>query len=397
MESRKSRSEQTKRALLEAAVRLLDRRAAGDISVRDIAAEAGVNHGLVHHYFGTKQRLFVAAMEFPVDVVTVVPRLLADGEDGVGERFVRFVVEQWDRPDVHPTLLGVVRSAATDPVAAGMLRSLLTEGPLRALAGAIHEGDADARVALAGSQLVGLAMARYVVRLEPLASMTPEEVAMGACDPAEVLDPEMPDGAWEIDQGKPNGANPGFRIRVKGVKYMLKADPPDQPDRATGATAIASRLFFAGGWWAPCDSVVYFRPSILRLEPGLTATDNSGVTRPFDPDPTDRIYPPGVWGGKGDDAYYSDIPSAYLHARLGQFEVGARAAVAAGRPVSTTAPARPRRATRSPPTSPRRARRVHPARRGRPAASPPPGDSAPAHRARSAPGASRPRGRAHPT
>jgi AcrR family transcriptional regulator len=174
---RRPGGEDTRARIVEAARAAFGERGYDGASVRDVATRAGVDPALVHHYFGTKQRLFVAAMEFPVDVVTVVPRLLADGEEGVGERFVRFVVEQWDRPDVHPTLLGVVRSAATDPVAAGMLRSLLTEGPLRARGGAIHEGDADARVALAGSQLVGLAMARYVVRLEPLASMTPEEVA----------------------------------------------------------------------------------------------------------------------------------------------------------------------------------------------------------------------------
>ena len=146
-------------------------------SIRAVARQAGVDAALVHHYFGTKQRLFVAAMEFPVDVATVVPRLLAGGEAGVGERFVRFVVGLWDRPEVQPMLLGVVRSATTDPVAADMLRGLLTEGPLQALATAIDRPDADARVALAGSQLVGLAMARYVVHLEPLASMRADEVA----------------------------------------------------------------------------------------------------------------------------------------------------------------------------------------------------------------------------
>ena len=174
---RRPGGEDTRTRILDAARTAFGERGYEGASVRDVATRAGVDAALVHHYFGTKQRLFIAAMEFPVDVATVVPRLLADGEEGVGERFLRFVVAQWDRPDVRPTLLGVVRSAATDPVAASMLRSLLTEGPLRALATAIHRADADERVALAGAQLVGLAMARYVVRLEPLASMTPDEIA----------------------------------------------------------------------------------------------------------------------------------------------------------------------------------------------------------------------------
>ncbi|WP_437314533.1 hypothetical protein [Sorangium sp. So ce385] len=109
-----------------------------------------------------------------------------------------------------------------------------------------------------------------------------EELVSGPCGD-KTLDPEAPDGSWVIDMGKPNGANPGFRIKVEGVgKFMLKADPAEQPERATGATAIAARLYHAAGYWAPCDSVVYLKPSILKLSPGLTVTDNSGTSRPFD-------------------------------------------------------------------------------------------------------------------
>ena len=113
--------------------------------------------------------------------------------------------------------------------------------------------------------------------------MTPDEVFSGYCG-AKILEPATaPDGSWVIDMGKPNGANPGFRVKVEGVgKFMLKADPSDQPERATGATSIASRLYYAAGWWAPCDSVVYFKPSLLELKPGLMVTDNSGIARPFD-------------------------------------------------------------------------------------------------------------------
>lgn len=111
---------------------------------------------------------------------------------------------------------------------------------------------------------------------------TPEEIVSGPCG-AQVLDVNMPAGSWLIDQGKPNGANPGFRVNIPDVgKFMLKADPDGEPQRATGATAIASRLYHAAGYFAPCDSVVYFDPAILRLKPGLTVTDNSGVARPFD-------------------------------------------------------------------------------------------------------------------
>jgi hypothetical protein len=113
-------------------------------------------------------------------------------------------------------------------------------------------------------------------------SLTAEEVEKGPCSD-QVLDPEGPDGSWTIDKGKDNGANPGFRVNIKGVgKFMLKTDPETEPDRATGATAVASRIYYAIGYNSACDSVVYFRPSLLKLKPGLTVTNNQGITKPFD-------------------------------------------------------------------------------------------------------------------
>jgi len=112
--------------------------------------------------------------------------------------------------------------------------------------------------------------------------LSPAEVARGACSEHE-LDPSAPDGTWLIDKGKDNGANPGFRVNVPGLgKFMLKSDPSDEPERATGATSIASRVYHALGYYAPCDSVVYFRPSLLKLKPGLTVTNNEGVKKAFD-------------------------------------------------------------------------------------------------------------------
>jgi hypothetical protein len=113
-------------------------------------------------------------------------------------------------------------------------------------------------------------------------ALTADEVEKGPCSD-KVLDPEGPDGSWTIDKGKDNGANPGFRVNIKGVgKFMLKTDPETEPDRATGATAVASRIYYAIGYNSACDSVVYFRPSLLKLKPGLTVTNNQGITKPFD-------------------------------------------------------------------------------------------------------------------
>ena len=98
---------------------------------------------------------------------------LGSGRGGARSGAV-LVLELWETPAVRPLLLGVVRSATTDPVAAAMLRQLLAEGPFLALARAIDRPDAALRATLAGSQLIGLALARYVVAVEPLASAPPE-------------------------------------------------------------------------------------------------------------------------------------------------------------------------------------------------------------------------------
>lgn len=164
-------------------------------TIRVIAARAGVDPALVHHYFGSKQRLFVAAMELPVDPAAVAPTLLTGDPAGVGHRIVRFVLGLWDDPATRPVMLGIVRSAASDPVAAGMLRAILAEGPFAAIiravmteepyasvVGPLGRADAELRATLVGSQLVGLLMARAVVAVEPLAS-TPAEVIVAAVGP----------------------------------------------------------------------------------------------------------------------------------------------------------------------------------------------------------------------
>lgn len=168
---RRPGSGDTRGRILEAARAAFGERGYDGATIRDIGARAGVDPALVHHYFGSKQRLFVAAMALPVDFATTVPTLLEGPPDRLGERFVAFVLGLWDRPELRPLLLGIVRSASTDPVAASMLRGLVTEGPLLAIVRALDGPDAALRASLAGSQVVGIIMARYVVGVEPLASM----------------------------------------------------------------------------------------------------------------------------------------------------------------------------------------------------------------------------------
>ncbi len=148
-------------------------------TIRGIAARAGVDPALVHHYFGSKQRLFVATMEggFPVDVDAAIVAILDGPPDRIGERLVSHMLRLWEEPPMRSLFLGLVRSASSDPVAAGMLRRVLSEGPFLALARAIDRPDARLRATLVGSQLVGLAMGRYLVAVDPIATADVDTLA----------------------------------------------------------------------------------------------------------------------------------------------------------------------------------------------------------------------------
>lgn len=146
-------------------------------TMRLVAARAGVDPALIYHYFGSKQQLFVASMEIPFDWSTAFPELLNGPLDHVGDRLVRFMLGLWEDPEVQPRIMGLVRSAATDPEAAAMLRQLLTAGPVQGLAGAIGPPDGELRAMLAASHLIGLALLRYVLRIEPLASVDLDTLA----------------------------------------------------------------------------------------------------------------------------------------------------------------------------------------------------------------------------
>ena len=113
--------------------------------------------------------------------------------------------------------------------------------------------------------------------------MSEDEIASGSCGEQGIATAPHTPGAWLIDLGKANGANPGFRVDIEGVgKFMLKADGAGEGEKPTGATAIASRLYHAAGWWTVCDTVVYVDPSWLKLKAGLQFSDNTGTKQPFD-------------------------------------------------------------------------------------------------------------------
>ncbi|MFD4605103.1 TetR family transcriptional regulator [Streptomyces sp. NPDC058464] len=146
-------------------------------SVRAIAKAAGVDSALIHHYFGTKEQIFEAAISVAFAPALNAPTAIADGPlDGVGERLTRFIFGIWENPTTRTPLLAILRSAVTNETAAAVFRRLIVSQLLRRLAEQLDLPDAELRAELAGAQLVGCAMLRYVIKVEPLASADVEQL-----------------------------------------------------------------------------------------------------------------------------------------------------------------------------------------------------------------------------
>jgi AcrR family transcriptional regulator len=145
-------------------------------TIRGIAAAAAVDPKLVLHYFESKEGIFQAALDFPFDPSREIPHLLEPGLDGLGTRLARFFLEAWESP-AGSRMLAVLRSVVSNESAAGLLRDFVSREVLARVAEGVKLDQPKLRASLVGSQLVGLAVLRYVVKVEPLASAPPSRVA----------------------------------------------------------------------------------------------------------------------------------------------------------------------------------------------------------------------------
>jgi AcrR family transcriptional regulator len=167
----------TREAVLAAARTAFAERGFDGASIRQIATDAGVDPALVHHYFGSKDKLFLAAVEAPADPEELLPEALAGGTPELGANVVRLLLRVWDGP-TQAAGLALVRSAVSNEWTARLLREFLVSQVLRRVVGTLGlpPAEAEARGALTASQLIGVVMARYVLRIEPLASATADEL-----------------------------------------------------------------------------------------------------------------------------------------------------------------------------------------------------------------------------
>jgi AcrR family transcriptional regulator len=174
----------TREAILESARRQFSEHGYDAATIRAIAAGAGVDPALVHHFYGTKEGLFAAAMQLPFIPSEVITAALADGARppgvGVGEHMVSSALAIWESPGVRDAFRGLLRSAVTSEQAAAILREFISEAiltPLARMADEAGAGHAAFRASMVGSKMMGLAMTRYVLQFGPVATASPAELS----------------------------------------------------------------------------------------------------------------------------------------------------------------------------------------------------------------------------
>jgi AcrR family transcriptional regulator len=167
----------TREAVLAAARAAFAERGFDGATIRGIATAAGVDPALVHHYFGSKDKLFLAAVQAPADPGALLPEVLTAPPDELGTSIVRLLLKVWEGP-ARPAGLALVRSAVSNEWTAKLLREFLVSQVLRRVMATLDLSPAEreARGALVASQLIGVVMARYVLQVEPLASASPESL-----------------------------------------------------------------------------------------------------------------------------------------------------------------------------------------------------------------------------
>ena len=166
---RARRSDATRAAILRAARERFAADGYDRATIRAIAAEARIDPSMVMRYYGSKEGLFAAAAEFDLRL----PALTELPAEQLGELLVRHFLDRWEGDE---TLAALVRTATTNPGAAERMRTIFAEQLAAAMAGLGDPTEAPRRAGLVASQILGLALTRYIIRLPPVVDMDPAEL-----------------------------------------------------------------------------------------------------------------------------------------------------------------------------------------------------------------------------
>lgn len=166
----------TKETILSCARELFARNGFNNTSVRSIASAAGVDAALVHHYFGTKQQLFAAAVHIPIDPQMVLGPLRNTPVDELGHTLPSLLLPIWDS-ELGTGFIAALRSMlAGDEV--NLIRIFLEDVITTEVGARVDNppGTGRIRVQFVASQLMGVVMARYILELEPFRSLPVQQI-----------------------------------------------------------------------------------------------------------------------------------------------------------------------------------------------------------------------------
>ena len=162
------RSDQTRAAILAAARRRFAADGFERTTIRAIAADAGIDPSMVMRYYGSKDGLFSAAADLDLQL----PDLAAVPREQLGETLVRHWVERWEGGASDELLIVVFRSAITNEAAAERLRTVFGAQVAKAIATIVDDrAEAATRAGLVSTQMLGLALCRYILRLAPVVAL----------------------------------------------------------------------------------------------------------------------------------------------------------------------------------------------------------------------------------
>ncbi|WP_045073222.1 TetR family transcriptional regulator [Psychromicrobium lacuslunae] len=174
---RRRGGEDTRELILSAARELFAESSFEGVSLRQIARHAGVDSALVHHYFESKEALFTACVELPADPLAVLATVAHSSPEQRAESLIRAVLGLWDS-SARPALLALVNSAISSPLRASLVRQVMNRLLMPQVTAGLDGSPAELRLRgnLVISQLLGVIVARHVVKIEPLASASITEL-----------------------------------------------------------------------------------------------------------------------------------------------------------------------------------------------------------------------------
>lgn len=174
---RPSGNSDTRERILASARELFARNGIRNTSIRAVAASAGVDSALVHHYFGTKEQLFAAAVHIPVDPMDVIGPLREVPVEELGYQIPSMLLPLWDS-EIGAAFIATLRSILAGSEI-NLFRAFIQDVIAVEVGARVDDppGSKIIRIQFVASQLVGVVMARYILQLEPFASLPAEQVA----------------------------------------------------------------------------------------------------------------------------------------------------------------------------------------------------------------------------